>query len=238
MKLYLYCLAEHLEELTVPAGISGAKVEVRKLEGFSVLVSEFDEKQLPLNIENVLAHAAVVQTVFKDTTPLPFRYGSLVTEQQLRNYITSNRSDFEKKLAMVRGLVEMSVRIIGNIDPPKIETNSETGEPGPGTRFLKQKRQEILGGEARDSQVKEISAWLQDRLGPLVSWEHVSVHPGEKLGVQIAHLVSRELVTEYRDRLSEARKTRPELHFLVSGPWPPYTFCNIELEFKTRFGVS
>ena len=39
-------------------------------------------------------------------------------------------------------------------------------------------------------------------------------------------------------RLGEARKTRPELHFLVSGPWPPYTFSNIELEFKSQFGVS
>jgi len=31
---------------------------------------------------------------------------------------------------------------------------------------------------------------------------------------------------------------RPELHFLTSGPWPPYTFANIDLEFETQFGVS
>jgi hypothetical protein len=68
--------------------------------------------------------------------------------------------------------------------------------------------------------------------------EDVSLCPTEKLIVAAAHLVSREAVREYRDRLAVARKTRPELHFLVSGPWPPYTFSNIELEFKTRFGVS
>jgi hypothetical protein len=66
----------------------------------------------------------------------------------------------------------------------------------------------------------------------------VSLCPTEKLIVAAAHLVDRKKVTKYRERLAEARKTRPELHFLVSGPWPPYTFSNIELEVKTRFGVS
>ena len=53
-----------------------------------------------------------------------------------------------------------------------------------------------------------------------------------------AHLVERGSITQYRDQLGEARKLRPELHFLVSGPWPPYSFSNIDLEFKTLFGVN
>jgi hypothetical protein len=38
--------------------------------------------------------------------------------------------------------------------------------------------------------------------------------------------------------LKLARGERAELRFLTSGPWPPYSFANIDLEFKTQFGVS
>jgi gas vesicle protein GvpL/GvpF len=50
--------------------------------------------------------------------------------------------------------------------------------------------------------------------------------------------VERDFVDEYRARLKVARAERPDLHFLVSGPWAPYSFANIDLEFTTRFGVS
>jgi len=56
--------------------------------------------------------------------------------------------------------------------------------------------------------------------------------------VAAAHLVERDKIPQYKERLAAARKNRPELHFLFSGPWPPYSFANIELEFKTQFGVS
>ena len=72
----------------------------------------------------------------------------------------------------------------------------------------------------------------------LVRDEHVTVRPSERLLLAAAHLVERVNIQKYRARVAEARQNRPELHFLVSGPWPPYTFANIELEFKTQFGVS
>jgi hypothetical protein len=50
--------------------------------------------------------------------------------------------------------------------------------------------------------------------------------------------VERGAVEAYRLRLKEARSERPELKFLVSGPWPPYSFANIDLEFRNQFGVS
>jgi len=53
-----------------------------------------------------------------------------------------------------------------------------------------------------------------------------------------AHLVKRDKVGLYREKLAEMRQNRADLHFLLSGPWPPYSFANIELELKTQFGVS
>jgi len=241
MKLYVYCLAEKpampFAALAAPVvGISGANVEVIEVDGLSLLVSQFEGETALVTRENVVAHDRAVRSVLNETTPLPFRFGSVVTEQHLASYIRTHRKSLEMKLAQVRGCLEMSVKIIWNTD----ETNSGLNRIGlgPGAAFLHQKQSEILGGEHRAEKAKEVSSWLSEQVGGLVKQEEVSLCPTEKLIVAAAHLVSRHEVTEYRKRVAESSKTRPELHFLVSGPWPPYTFANIELEFKTRFGVS
>jgi len=235
MKLYVYCLAEKIDASAIPvSGISGARVEVRQISGFSLLVSEFEsDAPPPVTRENALAHAAVVSSVLKETTPLPFRFGTVADEEQLRNYLTLHQTGLETNLARVRGCVEMSVKIISHTDL-EMKDSDDTAPVNPGTRFLEEKRRKIRGTEA----AKLVAAWLKDQVATYVRQEDVTLCPTEKLIVAAAHLVAREQVAEYRERLAEARKTRPELHFLVSGPWPPYTFSNIELEFKTRFGVS
>ena len=240
MKLYVYCLAENIATPAAPVnGVSGARVDVIKVEDFSLLVSEFEGDVAPLvTRENALAHAAVIRSVLDETTPLPFRFGTVVSDEQLRSYLSARREALQAKLAQVRGCVEMNVKIISDTDQPENDIDFETSEEGPGVKFLREKRREILGGERRAEEAKEVAGWLQERVRPFIREEEVSLRPSEKLIVAAAHLVSRDQVGEYRGRVAEARKTRPKLHFLVSGPWPPYTFSNIELEFKTPFGVS
>ncbi|HEU4434548.1 MAG TPA: GvpL/GvpF family gas vesicle protein [Pyrinomonadaceae bacterium] len=240
MKLYVYCLVEKIDALLAPvSGVSGAPVDLIRLDDFSFLVTQLEgDSAPPVTRDNVLAHDAVVRSVLNETTPLPFRFGTVQTESHLRSYIRTHRTALEAKLAVVRGCVEMSVKIISNLDESDLETTSERTEEGPGGRFLNEKRREILGGERRAKEAREVAAWLKEQVGSFVRQEAISLCPTEKLIVAAAHLVVREQVTKYRGGLAIARNARPELHFLVSGPWPPYTFSNIELEFKTRFGVS
>jgi hypothetical protein len=238
MKVYVYCLVENLDTLAPVSGVSGAPVKLMRIEDFSLLVSDFEgDAAPPVTREDALAHAAVVGSVLNQTTPLPFRFGTVPTEEKLRSYIASHREALEAKLEQVRGCVEMSVKIISTVDDPDLDVAGQSTQ-GPGARFLKEKQRELLGSERRGEEAKQVAAWLKTQVETYVRQEQVSLCPTEKLIVAAAHLISREHVAEYRGGLSEVRKMRSELHFLVSGPWPPYSFCNIELEFKTRFGVS
>jgi hypothetical protein len=240
MKLYVYCLAAGLDALAgSPSGISGAPVRLLTVADLTVVVSDSETDAVPVTRENALAHAAVVRSVFELTTPLPFRFGTLVAEPQLRNYIAARKAALETKLAHVRDCVEMSVKIIW--DEADIEQSDE--EPvvagkGVGASFLAEKRREILGNEARAARAAEISTWLREIIRGLARDEQLAVRLSEKLVLAAGHLVERANIPQYREKLAKARNERPELHFLVSGPWPPYSFANIELEFKTQFGVS
>jgi hypothetical protein len=238
MKLYAYCLADDIDVLDNPAsGISGTPVRLLKTEGFSVLVSDLDADVVQVTRENALAHAAVVRSILDRTTPLPFRFGTLMTEQQLVNYLFARKPALETKLAEVRGCVEMSVKIIRESAAHESERDENINQ-GAGTNFLAQKRREILGGEQSAAQATTISTWLHDQISSLIRAEQVTLRPTEKLVLAVAHLVERAKVKKYRENMAEACQSRPDLHFLLSGPWPPYSFANIELEFKTQFGVS
>ena len=238
MKLYVYCVTGETDVLDNPVpGISGAPVRLFKTRDLSVLVSELDADVVQVTRENALAHAAVVRSVLDSTTPLPFRFGTLVTEQQLTSYLSARRPALEAKLAHVRGCIEMSVKIIS--EPAGQEPELRDGQnKGAGASFLEQKRREILGSERSAAEVVTISTWLHETVSDVTRDEQVTLRPSQKLVLAAAHLVERAKIAEYRQKVAEARQNRPDLHFLLSGPWPPYTFANIELEFKTQFGVS
>jgi hypothetical protein len=242
MKLYAYCVASGIDSLPSPVqGISNAPVRVLKIENLGVLVSELDMDAVPVTRENALSHAAVVRSVLDQTTPLPFRFGTLVNEQQLRNYMSARRRALEAKLVMVKGCVEMSVKIIRDSSPddqPEPPTANQDNKQGAGAMFLAEKRREILGDERRAAEAGEISTWLQENLNTLARYKQVTLLPGGKLVLSASHLVERSKIEPYREKVARLREERPELHFLLSGPWPPYTFANIELEFKSQFGVS
>ena len=238
MKLYVYCLVEGIDALKDPMlGISGATVRLIKIEELAVLVSDYNTDAVPVTRENAMDHAAVVRSVLDRATPLPFRFGTLVTEQQLRSYVSARKSALETNLALVRDCVEMSVKIISEVSKDK-EDDPSKGEQGAGAKFLAQKRRQILGGELRAAQAEEISSWLHACVSGLTRGEKVNVQPSERLFLAAAHLIERAKIRQYRGKMAEAREERPDLHFLWSGPWPPYSFANIELEFKTQFGVS
>lgn len=242
MKLYVYCIASGIDSLPSPVqGIATAPVRLLKIENLVALVSDLDLDAVPVNRENALSHEAVVRSVLNQTTPLPFRFGTLVNEQQLRDYISARKRALEAKLITVRGCVEMNVKIIrdsSHDDQPEPPPADQNNKQGAGAMFLAEKRREILGDERRAAQATEISTWLQENLNSLARYKQVTILPGGKLVLSAAYLVEKSKIGPYRETVARLREERPELHFLLSGPWPPYTFVNVELEFKSQFGVS
>src|SRR5215211_9261468 len=171
MKLYVYCLVEGIDALSGSvSGIAGAPVRLEKIEHLGVLVSDFNDESVPVTHENAMDHASVVRSVLDRTTPLPFRFGTLVTEQQLRSYIMARKPALETNLSLVRGCVEMSMKIIWEVSRDKEEESPQT-EQGVGAAFLAAKRREILGSELRASQAKDISTWLHKSVSGLTRSE-------------------------------------------------------------------
>jgi hypothetical protein len=236
MNFYAYCLSDEVTASAIDGarGVAGQPPRLIHLGAFRVVASSFDGERVQLTRENVLAHESVNRQALAETTPLPFRFGTVATEARLKNYVESHHQELLDQLARVRSAVEMSVKIIigagaensrGRAEAPAA-ASGEIKAAGRGLAFLLAKQREIATSEEMRRQAAEIKAWLSERLGSSVREAVVELRAGESLILAAAHLVERARVDEYRERLKGARQERGELHFLTSGPWPPYSFSH------------
>src|SRR5690349_18002674 len=101
MRLYVYCLAEGVQRLNkATRGVSSAEVRIVELdEDLSALVSVYRADEFQVSRKNALAHHEVVRSITEQTTPLPARFGTVVTIEQLRNYVSTNHQAIKAKLA-------------------------------------------------------------------------------------------------------------------------------------------
>ena len=233
MSFYVYCLCDELPDtLDASAGIGGAQVRALWCNEIAAVVSEFAGDAVKITREHVLAHERVVGRVLTQVTPLPFRFGTVTSEARLRGYIETNAAALRAQLARVRGCVEMSVKVLGpreaganeaaqaELDAPKLARSAT----GTGTAFLEAKRRALVGDETAQAQAEEVARWLTSQVADVVRAGQLSVRPARGLLIAAAHLVERVRLAEYRARVRRACAGRNELHFLTSGPWPPYSF--------------
>ena len=242
MKFYLYCLADAEPNLNGALnGLDNKIVEVIKSNRLFVVASKFEGEAVPVTRENVLQHEAAVRQTFSATTVLPFRFGTLVTESGLQTYVKTRENSLLERLEQVRGCVEMNVKIIWQNSSAIEESESavpDLDEVGTGTAFLLFKREELLGNDRLEQEARELESWLEEALHGIVRQEQITIEPRQRLVVSASYLVEQAQLAGYRRALGRLQAERTNLHFLSSGPWPPYTFANIDLEFGTHFGVS
>ena len=240
MNLYLYCLGKNLDAAVLinVTGLADAEPHLLTCDDITAVVSDFVGNRVPVSRTNVFAHTRVIDAILAQTTPLPFRFGTVVSQERLKSYLDSQRDNLYAMLDRVAGCVEMSVKVLWN--PRQAQSDAVEGNQihdaqnqeatpaiGPGTSFLEAKRRESLRHERQKHQANEIAAWIAGQVGTVVQESMVRVQPTEGLVMAAAYLVERERLKEYRECLDRVREARADLGFLASGPWPPYSFSEI-----------
>lgn len=240
MSLYAYCLSDEVAARMVEdvTGVSDATPRLLRCgEEISAVVSDFEGAAASVTRENVFAHERVIQRVLRHTTPLPFRFGTLVSREQLETYVDINRDRLVKSLGHLRDSVEMSVKIIWNAEEVRhagaraehdgARSEDEQRGLGKGAAYLAARQRELLGDAQLKERAEEVAAWLEGRVGEAAKERDVHVRSNESLVVRAAFLVQRARLSDYQKRVEVARDERSDLRFLTSGPWPPYSFTNI-----------
>jgi hypothetical protein len=207
------------------------------LGGLGAVVGAIGDGPPAAGAASVRRHLDVLEALMKRCAVLPVRFGSTYSgEEELEAHILDAQEELAADLARVRGHLEIGVRVADPRAPvPALERDGGSaagggcgGPPGPGARYLEARRA-VAGRRVRMKWALEALAGnVAGRLAPLASfhkWKAAPLPEGRP-GVSLAFLVKQEKFDAFREALAELRRVEPDLEFLCTGPWPPYSFVS------------
>ena len=221
--LYVYALAE-TSEAALPArrGHRGAPLRHLSRDGVSAVFSRHRQIDLPPEERHLWRHERVSEALMADRGVLPVRFGTTVADEAaLATMLEARAEEFRELLALVRGRVEIGVRVLWTPpaeDPPAADAESESEAAGSGRAYL-------LGA----LRTRHAGARLADTLHAALAEQAVSARKRllvtPRLLLSGAYLVERTGVDRFLAAADETARVHDEVELLCTGPWPPHSFA-------------
>lgn len=203
------------------------------MDGLVAWVSDI-ERGVPLSIDGVKAHDAVVEAALETgSTPVPARFGQrFENDDACRDALVKQASSVESLLSTMQGFVEMTLiltpstrKMLRDLEPV-LPDMAEGDEPGVGRRYLESLRAREAATGAIRGALDVLSEHLTLVTRPFVERSATQENLGQMPFRTISHLIDRDMVAEYRSAVRAVRPT-PDFRFLVIGPRAPYSFCSL-----------
>ncbi|MGI9101152.1 MAG: GvpL/GvpF family gas vesicle protein [Terriglobales bacterium] len=245
MAWYAYCITEQQAfgngtrtrrpyQISGMRGIGGAPVLAYPSAEFAVVVSEYEQTGT-LDQTSVVEHARVVSECFRNTTVLPFRFGTVFdTDDALRRAVRANRKAFTESVARLRGKAEMHLKVMVRGDGSLRDVLPEAALPTTaGSEYLTKLRELASRNRERQSKARAVSVQVHKLFSPLDEEVTCKKIDSGGLLIDIAHLIDSKTVEKYHNRYSAATKQLKNCDVAISGPWPPYHFTPGKLRTVT-----
>ncbi len=234
MAWYAYCITEQkaflgsirsrrpfpVENLS---GVGNNQVFAYPSGELAVIVSEYTPGEL--NQQAVIEHARVVSECFRNTTVLPFRFGTIFdSDEALRRALRSNRKAFTDSVLRLKGKAEMHLKLVVKDGSLREAMNDIELPDSVGGEYLSRLREKAARQRERQTKARALSVQVNRLFHPLE--EEVSCRKDETGGmlIDIAHLIDEKAIERYQNSFSSAARQLKNCEILISGPWPPYHF--------------
>lgn len=233
---YIYCLVRNTEigPEAFPRGLDGAEIHHASFSGVGALISSLDHAHLVSSVQSILDHQAVVVASLKlFRSIIPCRFGTLFSdEESILTFLKEHYLCIDAQLTRLEGKIEVSVHAIFNGKMDDEETGSF---PLSGIDYLLRKKEKFDAIRVLEEEADRFNRDLNKALSPL--WSEVKVQrvpgvssPGEKkLLNSICYLVEQQKLLDFKNVYQRFKSDKPSLRLLYTGPWPPYSFADIDL---------
>jgi hypothetical protein len=251
MGKYLYCIIPCSKNRTFNANVigdGGGVVHTMPHNGLAAVVSDSPVAQYESTRRNMVAHERVLETVMKEFTLLPVRFGTVTDStspmQDIQKLLERRFEEFEKLLEDMEDKVELGLKafwrdekaifkeiVAENGDIRRLR-NSLSGKSPEATHFNRVRLGEMVKEALNRKRAKEAAKILL----PLRRIAH-GVRENEALGdrmvINAAFLVNKSKELEFDEvvsKLDEQFGERVVLKYI--GLAPPYNFVNIVVDLK------
>jgi len=196
--------------------------------------SEFDHTAGELDQKSAIEHARVVSSCFRNSTVLPFRFGTIFeSDDALRQAVRVNRRAFGLSVAKLRGKSEMHIKLMvrdGSLREAMIDVILPDTVGGD---YLSKLRVKASRERERQTKARALSVQVHKLFNPLEEEVSCKKVAPEGMLIDIAHLIDSKSVEKYQNRYNTAAKQLKNCEVAISGPWPPYHFLPGKLRTVT-----
>jgi hypothetical protein len=251
MGKYLYCIIPCSENRTFDVNVignGGGVVHTVPHNGLATVVSESPVTQYESTRQNMVAHEKVLETVMKEFTLLPVRFGTVAdstsTVQDIQKLLRSRFEEFEKLLRDMEGKVELGLKafwrdektifeeiVAENTDIRRLR-DSLSGKPPEATHFDRIRLGEMVKEALNRKRLKEAAKILLS-LRQLAHRVRENETMGDRMVVNAAFLVDMSKEPEFDQAVNEMEERfGKRTGFKYIGPVPPYNFVNIVVNWE------
>ena len=96
----------------------------------------------------------------------------------------------------------------------------------PAMSYLQQRRIYYASQDDNDEWVHEIVKTCHAQFEDICVKHKRDTHTSFSQGVSLHYLIHKDSLNEFKNRFNDLKSSLNELHFLCSGPWPPYHFVS------------
>jgi len=245
---YIYCIIACPESRTFDGLAIGQRERDGLIytvchNGLAAVVSDSAQKQYESTRHNMMAHQKALETVMREFTLLPVRFGTVTDSasptQSIQKLLSSRGEEFQRHLKDIEGKVELGLKafwrdekaifdeILAENSTIRRLRNSLADKPPQAIRFdgisLGQMVQEALGRK-RTQEAASILSPLRT-ITPRIRESQASV---DRMVVNAAFLVDKGQEQAFDQAIKQLdEKLGNRIVFKYVGPVPPYNFVNI-----------
>jgi hypothetical protein len=218
--LYVYAISDE-----VPSRLGRGR---RTVESAGLQVTVGETAAAPaVTPEALQDHDAVVRRLsVRCPALLPARFGWVAADDaEVRAALAPHAASLRASLDLVRGCVQMTLRVFGDTRPAAPAPSAPPGAAASaGTRYLLQRADVLRAAES----LPELAP-LRAHLAPMLRASREERHDAGGLLGTAYHLVERRRLRAYRAVVRKTAGALSPLRLHVTGPWAPYAFGPREL---------
>lgn len=190
-----------------------------------------DEDPARITMEAVVHHEAVVEAVRRAAPALPVRFGTVFRDAtSIASALAERYEPLAADLERLGDKVEMSLTALWSTGPARelpadeLPNDAIPAGQGAGARYMYARAARLRREDAMKELARSVATELDQVMGALSLDRRVSLLPTPRLAVRASYLLHPAGVRAFRTAFDAGRATREELHVMLTGPWPPYSF--------------
>lgn len=223
-------------------GILGASLYAVTFRDISIVASDFTYSKDCISKELALDFAAIIDAFAKEVTLLPIRFGTFLKSDEFVNQLLEKHYDsFFTNLQRVENKYEFGLKVMWDYEKgiqqikkvtesEEIVANEYFAKNTVHTNYLfeKMKKHRLEDNLLKhvENLIEEICCHLKE-INPECIFKKMI---NNSLIIDASFLVDKNSMQKFVQSVGELNGLQPELNFLLTGPWPPYSFVDIRIE--------